>query len=280
MNVIRILKTFSGLVCFVLYSCNGAGSVNDKTDSVQHDSTASLVVPDSVHYEIPKELKYDPKDYKQENDPFKLIAVGHFYPIGWSKEGLFAYAQMMADTLPGSKDQRYEIQIRNVINNSIVWLITEKIPGSVFVDKDMIGTYISPIDSIWKAHYPEIAAALWQNKIIQHETTEMKNLSFYLKDDLSLYEDPSIKMSWHSDKYQYWADVNLLIKSRKLQKEKVVYIRHFGVNGPMWLTGAGYLQDPYSNRMVLLVELYFWGGYNGGLQLPMYDIAGVDPTVL
>lgn len=278
MRAIRTLIILSGFICAALYSCNGEPAP-DKADSVEQGSTALLVVPDSVHYEIPKELKYDPKDYKEENDPFKLIAVGHFYPIGWSKDGLFAYAQMMADTSPGSKNQRYEIQIRDVIKDSIIWLITEKIPGTAFVNLDLNETFISPIDSIWTAHYQEIGSALWHHNIIQHNITERKYLSFYLKDDLDLYEDPSIKRSWHPDRYEYWADVNLFIKSRKLQKEKLVYIRHFGVNGPHWLTGAGYLQDPYSDRMILLVELYFWGG-NNGIQLPMYDIAGFDPTIL
>lgn len=279
MRAIRKLIIFSGCICAALYSCNGTGQTQYKADPVQLDSTTSLVVPDSVHYEIPEELKFDPNDYKQEDDPFKFIVVGHFYPIGWSKDGMFAYAQMMADTSPGSKNQRYEIQIRDVIKDSIVWLITEKIPGSAFVNIDLNKTFINPIDSIWTAHYQEVASALWHHNIIQHNVTERKYLSFYLKDELSAYDDPATKMVWHPNGYYYWNDVKLWIESRNYQKKKIFYKRHFGINGPIWLTTAGYLQDPYSNRMIMLVELYFWGG-NNGIQLPMYDISVVDPTVL
>ena len=277
-------KFFICLVFIILFipiipSC-GSDHLTIPVDSAIGDSVTNRL-PDSVHYRIPAELQYDPSDYKDESDPFQFNVVGHFYPIGWSGDGKFAYAQMMADTVPGSKNQRYEIQIRDLIKDSIVWLITERIPGTSYVNLDLNETYVAPIDSIWNKHYTEIALALWKNNIIQDSIiTERKYLGFPPYMDLFIEGLDYHDMEHHSLGYQYWPEVKLSMGSRKSGEKLQFYHRHFGKNGPLWFFSNGYLKDPYSSRILILVELYFSGGQNRGVRLPMYDAAGIDPAVL
>ncbi len=280
MNPSRYLL-FLTTVFFSFFLACGSSTPNSGTaqDSETRDSVVASM-PDSVHYEIPAELKYDPKDYKDEKDPFRFYVAGHFYPIGWSKDGKFAYAQMMADTTPGSKNQRYEIQIRDMLNDSIVWLITEKISGTSYINLDLNETSVSTIDSVWNVHYDKIRTALWRNNIIPDTITQKKYFGFFPNVDLFTRGGSYDKMGHHPRGHQYWPDVQLWVGSNKSKKEKLFCDHHFGLNGPIWFHEQGYMKDPYSDRLIVLIELYFWGGENNGIQLPMYDVAAVDPTSL
>lgn len=266
------------IVAFVVACGSQPDPATGHVDSVSADTSVVSFIPDSVHYEIPSELVYEPSTYRRVNDLYFFTPAGHFYVIGFSKDGKFAYAQMMADTAPGSNNQRYEIQIRDLVKDSILWIITDSIPGTSYSDPAFTTTHIGSIDSVWKSNYEKIKTALWLHKIIPQRITERKYLEYFSGDELVVRSTRGQQES-NPGGYNYWPDLKLSLVSLNSPKEILFYERHFGLRGPEWFRENGYLEDPYNKHLIVLIELYFRIGGND-VQVPMYDLAAVDPAAL
>ena len=264
----------------LLSACIATSCTPTNRRQVNVDS-ASTAIHDSVHYSVPRELKFDMAHYQDYGDPYVKYIVGQFYPIGWSKNGYFAYAQMMADTSTGSKNQRFEVQVRSMDNDSIVWLISEMIPRTPFVNDSLTQALISPVDTLWKRRYPVIAQALNKYRIIQQDSIERRFFSDYLKDILNYHTDGTevddINPGNHYG-YTFWSDIKVWLISDETKKQKLFYTKHF-FHGPTGFQPNAYLQDPYSNRFVVLIDLEFDGG-DPDIRLVTHEVGVVDPSAL
>jgi hypothetical protein len=271
------LVTISFFCFFILlYACNLPVKEN-ANDSVPADKSVSI--PDSVHYHIPVELNFDSNAYHDPDDLFMLHAIPRFYPIGWSKNGYFAYAQIMADTALRSKAQRFEIQIRDLEHDTVLWMMGDVISGSRYADFNANKINMLTIDSIWKTNYDSISKALWKYGIVQTDVNQSNFISLYTKDVLEETSGDKLPTKVvHPDGFDHYTDVEIHLESYSSKKSKLFYKRKFSI-GPTRYSNGEYLMTPDRNQFTMLIQLYFHTGRTD-LDKFMYDVATVDPTQL
>lgn len=96
------------IFCFLAISCNNNNGENGQADS---SNVEQNIQSDKNVFELPKEL-----EYTRSKDGF---SYDRLYPIGWSKDGKFAYIVEPAEEESGF--YLFEIIILDIVNNKVVW---------------------------------------------------------------------------------------------------------------------------------------------------------------
>jgi hypothetical protein len=152
MKVKSFVYSVLGVFLFTLVSCGG-----NQTNDEENNNTDSNIVNgengvNSQGFTLPEELTYTSSRHGFNYDKF--------YPIGWSKDGKFAYIMEPADE--GSGFYLFEIFILDIVNNKLVW--------SWKPEESEEGS----LQSTWKENYDLFAQHLNEAEITQTKDLKLE----------------------------------------------------------------------------------------------------------
>ena len=213
-------------------------------------------------YAAPLELKYvdvEDKTYDVEGHTYPLYLTDKFYPIGWSKDGKFAYITEPADEAVGA--YFFEFSIID-LNSS----------ETVFSWKPEENPETGSLQQTWDENHTMFEEVLRQHGIVQQEKFALEALELEGSD-----KDPEI-----------WMDTtmafNSFICSSCVQKVRV--IKGFDQDSKLLFEKtygeydlvldenlAGTLRSPYENIQATMI-LYVSRGYEGPPHVYHFVLAG------
>ncbi|MBR4215251.1 MAG: hypothetical protein IKR94_08015 [Bacteroidales bacterium] len=257
---IRLLSIV--LTAFALAGCNGSGSQDThntgntanptNTDSIQireseqiteqHQEQNQDLTQDPVpiedikeRYSAPAELKYCP-----QSDEYLFEK---FYPIGWSKDGHFAYIIEPADEAAGLYFFKFRIQ--NMISDKIVyeWELDpeeEVESGSV--------------KQMWKDYETVFAEKLNKYGIIQQKNFKLEGTEF-TKNDKKFKVVIENEMETNNDfGFEVVKSTQISIKSPELGEKQIYNYTEKEFNLCVGKIIQGVLISPFENRVAVMVK--------------------------
>ncbi|NJO88632.1 MAG: hypothetical protein HC831_06435 [Chloroflexia bacterium] len=144
MKVKSFVYLLLSIFLFALVSCGGSEANGEENDNPDSNIVNNIKDVDDQDFTLPEELAYTSTRHGFNYDKF--------YPIGWSKDGKFAYIMEPADE--GSGFYLFEIVILDIVNNKLVW--------SWKPEESEDGN----VQSTWKENYDLFAQHLNEAEII------------------------------------------------------------------------------------------------------------------
>lgn len=207
----------------------------------------------SGDYHLPSELSY----FKKSGD----FLADKFYPIGWSKDGKFAYITEPADE--GSGFYLFEIVVFDAVNNKVAW--------SWKPEDSEEGN----LSTIWKKNYNLFKEELNKFQIEQDDNIELKKgkttfkgNEYQLVLDTKTETDPDFG-------FDLIKELKITINSPELGTKEIYsskmdeYLMYIGAFIP------GYILSPYNGRIVVLCQLE-QVGYEGPPNIVFFQLVGSD----
>ncbi len=249
-----VLATFN-------FSCSW---FNDNDEDGVDDTLVEIIDQDVINnsgdggyeagdYKIPAELVY--------NDKSDDFLIDKLYPIGWSKDGKFAYIVEPADE--GSGFYLFELIVFDMVNNKTIW--------SWKIDETEEGD----LETTWKENYEHFKESLNKYELVQ-------------QDDFKIEKG---KTSFKGNEYQIVLDTKTktepdfgfdVIKELKISIESpeigLKEIYNHKENDFSMLVGAfvpGYMLSPNSGRIVVICQMERWG-YEGPPNVVFFELIGSD----
>ncbi|GIU81169.1 MAG: hypothetical protein D6687_10185 [Acidobacteria bacterium] len=215
-------------------------------------------------HEQPKLLKFEEFT---EMEKEKSLIVEKFYPIGWSKDGKFAYLVEPADEACGCYFAKVVVQ--DLRSDKKLWSYS-------YVGKE--GAKES-IDTFWKSNKKKISQKLRKYGIIALSTGgfalikgDIRWRDNLLRAELKVTKNPDIE-----DDFNKISSIVLeLISERK--GRKTIYAERFGPKSYSGILDArvvGYLKSPFEARVAfILVKVR--RGYEGLPHVTVNEVIGAD----
>jgi len=256
MKNFKLLLLLISVLATVTYSCNNDESSNNNENSdTSNISQNNQENNEQKGFEIPAELVY----VKQT----KGFLYDKIYPIGWSKDGKFAYIIEPADE--GSGMYLFEIIILDIVNNKITW--------SWKPAESESGDYAST----WKQNYD-----LFTENLNKAEIKQIKN--FELKPTKSSYNgnDYELTMEAKSQTDQFLGvdvvrEIELDFVSPELGLKRFFDRKIDEMDYIVSAYVPGYLLSPYDDRIVVLLQQERMG-YEGPPNIVFFELIGTDLT--
>ncbi|MBQ3689443.1 MAG: hypothetical protein II937_06190 [Bacteroidales bacterium] len=253
-------------VIFTLFSCNGSSNSDSKNDGnaqnkpheaqtqeknedtktpseqviekqekIDSDPEAEPIPAEEVleAYSCPNELKYC-----AQNDEY---LYEKFYPIGWSKNGLFAYIIEPVDEAAGL--YFFKIVIRNMINDKEVWSWQPE-------DEPEKGS----VRQMWKDYGMMFTNKLNEYKIIQQKDQKLLGSEFSYKDKKFkvLIEN---KLETDEDYgFEVVKGTNIFIKCPELGFKKIYSYTEKDYSLCLGKIIQGVIISPFEDRVAVLVK--------------------------
>jgi hypothetical protein len=244
----------------IFSSCNGCRNEGSETGENANDSngTNSENYTDNINsqeYSLPAELEYGRvgKDYLYDK----------FYPIGWSKNGKFAYIVEPADEASGL--YWFEIIIMDVVNKKTVW--------SWKPDESEEGN----IETTWQENYDLFKKHLSESEIIQQSKLELKPVkSTYKGNDYKLVLDV-VNITDPDFGFEVVKESKIRIESEQLGNKLIASIKEETYSRVIGAILPGYLQSPYDDRIVVVFRKERVG-YEGPPNVVYFELFGSDMT--
>jgi hypothetical protein len=211
-------------------------------------------------YRVPRELKYGgEKEWTTDSaDPLETFdftqtycLLTHFYPIGWSADGKFAYVSLFDDHGDAYGYINCQVVILDVGRDEVVWS---------YAPADTENPSDTPFRNIWQANRARIEENLNRCAIVQ-DSSCFQDFPIYFDADTIDY---SLDMTWvgyDQSKYgwEYIDSLKFVLRSAR-RGGKVLYEKSdcaaLGVYVP------GYLKNPRGSQIVIpLIATYMgWEG--------------------
>jgi len=260
-----LAKTFVVIYCVLLISgisgCKKNSNTNtDKPNDTTKSENTTFETVDSEktitlqEYKVPKELKYS------NHTPEFLY--DKFFPIGWSKDGKFAYVIEPADEAAGL--YFFEIIIQNIISDKIEWqwkpLENEK--GSV--------------TQMWTDNYKLFQKKLNDYGIIQNEF-KLEKPNFKHNDvdyNVILESETAVNEDYGFD---VMIGAKIFLKSKQLGSKQVYDYKEKDYSLTLAQIIAGVLISPHEDRIVVILKKER-SGYEGPPNVIFYTITGGNLT--
>ncbi len=236
-------------------ACNN----NKDTDSNNGNADSSVIAQyanidfDKQEYQVPMELKYN----KQGTE----ILYDKLYPIGWSKNGLFAY--IVEPTDEGSGLYWFELIILDIVNNKVAWSWkpTETSEGSVA--------------TIWKENYELFKKNLSESEIIQLKSFTLKSgKTSYKGNDYEIKLD-ALKETDPDFGFDVIKQVEIRLVSNELGEKEVYNQKSIDYSLILGAYVPGYLLSPFDDRIVVIYQKERVG-YEGPPNVVFFDLIGSD----
>lgn len=240
----RKLKLVAIILIFSV-AFTGCKIGQNKKDNVNFDEIAE-------EYFFPEEIIY--------NQSVGDVIPDRFYPIGWSKNGNFAYIIEPADE--GLGNYMMGVVVISLISDEVIWdWWTE--PG---VDEELYR------EEIWKDNYDEFKENLNEYGIIQQRDMELLDDYFvYDKQDFIL----RIEVERNDDNAMGIETVALsktYLKSPQLG-EKLVAEKIYEESMILGQQVVGCFVSPYEERIAIVIKSERWG-WEGPPNIVEYEIIG------
>lgn len=215
----------------------------------------------------PKHLLLEGEETVVNEDGFRTLLREKFYPIGWSKDGKFAYLTEPPDEACGC--YFVEIYIVDLQTDKVLW--SEKYNSEGDKKPDTLKGY-------WQKNQRKLSQKLNQYKIISSKSFSHLQTSFKSKSDsfkVDLFSD--VKLG--DDAYSSEGKVEIkLISSQK--GEKTLYQEVYqGENykGVMDAEVGGVLRSPFEDRIAVILS-QTQRGWEGPPHITRISIVGADLT--
>lgn len=208
----------------------------------------------SEDYFFPEEVPY--------NQSVTEVLADKLYPIGWSKNGNFAYLIEPADE--GLGNYMVGIVIMSLVSNEVLWdWYTDPV-----VDEDLFR------EDIWQKHYKDFKEKLNKYGIIQQRNIKISDSYFTYKDKDFILKLESDKTTDQDLGINVVTKSKLFIKSPKLG-EKLVSDKKYEASMILGQYISGCIISPYENRVAIIVRSERWG-YEGPPNLVEFEIFGTN----
>lgn len=243
------------LLCLFLITITSCGgeSNNKENGGTDNDSINITEANDNQDYVLPEELTYT-----SDKPGFNYDRI---FPIGWSKDGKFAYITEPADE--GSGFYLFELFIVDIVNNKLVWTWKpeESEEGS--------------LQSTWKENYDLFTqhlseAGISQTKDIKLESTNTS----YKGNDYELIMETSTEVD-----PDYGVDLIRGIEVSLQSPELGLKMFHSQkVDSQDYILSAyvpGFLMSPHDDRIVVICQKERIGA-GGPPNIVFFEIIGTD----
>ena len=205
-------------------------------------------------YSTPSELKY----YKQSDE----YIFQKFYPIGWSKDGKFAYVIEPADEAAGL--YFFKLIVQNMISDKEVYRWEpEEDPEK------------GSVKQMWKDNQMTFATNLNQHKIIPQNDIKLLGTEFSTEDgkfkvtiENTMDTDPDFG-------FEVVKSTNIYIKSPELGTKKIYSYTEKDYNQCLGRIVQGVIKSPYEKRVAVLVKEEL-RGYEGPPNVVREFLVGAD----
>ena len=205
-------------------------------------------------YSTPSELKY----YKESSE----YLFQKFYPIGWSKDGKFAYAIEPADEAAGL--YFFKLKIQSMISDK-----------DVYVWEPEEDPETGSVKQMWKDNQMLFAANLNEHKIIPQKDIKLLGTEFSTEDgkfkitiENTMETDPDFG-------FEVVKSTNIYIKSSELGTKKIYTYTENDYNQCLGRIVQGVIKSPYEKRIAVLVKEEL-RGYEGPPNVVREFLVGAD----
>lgn len=210
----------------------------------------------SEEYFFPEEIRY--------NQSVGEVIADRFYPIGWSKDGNFAYILEPADE--GLGNYMIGVVIISLVSNEVLWdWYTDPV-----VDEELYR------EEIWKKHYDEFKENLNEHGIIQHRNIELSDSYFVYDNKDYMVHLEMEKSDKNSMGIETVNESKIYIKSPDLG-EKLIDEKIYEQSMILGQKVVGCLISPYEDRVAIIVKSERWG-YEGPPNVVEFEIFGTNLT--
>jgi hypothetical protein len=186
---------------------------------------------------------------------FENVDKGYLAPIGWSRNGYFAYAMIMDYSNGRGSYISYSVEIINVITDHYI------VDFTVNSMDDTIGTF----EEFWIKNKEKITSILEENDIISFPNIGLQNMN-------TLWEQHGLEVQYDDNaENEMYTDV--IIQNNKGQRKIVASLYSLYTN--TW--ALGYYKSPFENRIVFFMKKKYLGGPEQGEEY--YSFIGCHTTV-
>ena len=222
-------------------------------------------------YQNPSELRLrvNRRDYNR-NSIGGDFGVENFYPIGWSKDGKFAYYLEPVDEACGCYFGK--LLIVDLKNDAIVWKF------DYTSEDDAEGDSKKPksLDALWNANRKLFSTKLSENQIEPLRVPRLASFPINYKSDRLM---PSLKLERKpmSEADRIYGDITRarVELTSRLNGKKTVLDQQYSEAKPLYVGMLGYLTSPLEPRVaIVLVEIY--RGYEGPPHVGAVRIVGAS----
>lgn len=244
------------LIFIVLSSIFFSACRTDNSTKIDNKSEKDTLVVETGNYWVPAELKYS-------NHDDESFLYDKFYPLGWSKDGFFAYITEVADE--GSGYYFFKISIQNMINDKIEW------------EWEPAYTEDGTIDAVWSEN-----KKLIMNKLVEYNIIQSKDIVLGTKSFTYLNKQYNLKIITDTQEnegfgFEVIKSTTVNLTSPQLGTKTIYENTEDGYSMLLGQIIAGYIQSPYEDRIAVILKNERWG-YEGPPNLIYFTIIGSNLT--
>jgi hypothetical protein len=174
---------------------------------------------------------------------------GNLAPIGWSRNGYFAYAEYMTHADSFGEVKWSTVYVINIITDKIVEYITNATTAIEIDDS---------FSEFWQKEENKITILLQKYNIVSFPDIEIQNMdTLWQQFGLEIeYVDINYEGEDIHDDYEERHHTNIYIRNNRGQRKKI------GEAGNLYASGTaiGYYKSPFENRLVFYIRTKFFGG--------------------
>ena len=216
-----------------------------------------ILLGNQADYRVPRELKYgDDKEWTTDSADSvtaydfsqNYCLLTHFYPIGWSADGRFAYVSLYDDHGDAYGYINCQVVILDVRRNEVVWS---------YAPADTENPSDTPFRKIWRQNRILIEDNLNRCAIVQDSSNFQNFPIYYGSDTISCCLDTTW-VGYDQSKYgwEYIDTLKFILRSAR-QGGKVLYEK--GDYAALDVDVPGYLKNPRGPEIVIPLIALYWG---------------------
>ena len=270
---IILLLIVAGMLGFYIYNSLNSDTPNEPINKIDTESKVnSTAFHPQEAFPVPEILNYS-LDFNDNEPASQLSDV--FRPIGWSKNGRFAYVVEPADEACGC--YFFTIIIQDLITDKVLWKWDYNSGGES-------SNNAQDINSLWKQKSAEFTRKLNSFQITPIPNMKFRSLpivqdefrfEFPVKNKMSLNPDIASETISNTSIYMYRNGKSLI----RIFNEN--YLSNGGENSEVGSSSIltnkihGYLSSPFENRVAIFYA-YEMRGYEGPPNVVKFSIIGCD----
>jgi len=217
----------------------------------------SLLLSAGTGYRVPRELKYgggkewttDSADTLETFDFSQTYCLlTHFYPIGWSADGKFAYVSLFDDHGDAYGYINCQVIILDINRGEVAWS---------YAPADTENPSDTPLRKIWRQNRIKIEENLNRFAIVQ-DNFDFQNFPIYRGADTIDYHLDTTWVGYDRSKYgwEYIDSLKFVMRSVKKGSEVLLDKDDYAA---LSVYVPGYLKNPRGRQIVIPVIATYWG---------------------
>jgi hypothetical protein len=211
---------------------------------------APLALPELTEYEAPN----------------AVLIPGRLFPLGWSRDGVFAYAYEPPDEACGC--YFFELLIQDMVSDKVLWEYRYDSSKAAEGDK------LEDIAAVWRAHGGELEARLRDFGIVRAKGAALEPLSKTGPDRLAA-ELQTTRVEEELSPYGFGYISSYAARVSSARGEKTIFRSGVIEAGLLDVSSPGYLESPFEPRVALVIQ-EIWRGWEGPPSVARLRLSGCD----